>query len=83
MLLKSIIINIKHWGLHLADKKKFKSKADKTTEEEIQEFLAKGGVIQKIPMGVKGYTAVNVWGRRVKKPDTKTTSKTTKTKKKQ
>lgn len=78
MLLESIIINIKHWGLHLADKKK--SKAEKTTEEEIQEFLAKGGVIQKIPMGVKGYTAVNVWGRRVKKPDEKATPKTKKKK---
>lgn len=64
----------------MAEKKK--SKAEKTTDEEIAEFLAKGGVIQKIPMGVKGYTAVNVWGRRVKKPDTKTSTKTTKSKKK-
>jgi hypothetical protein len=64
----------------LAENKK--PKAQKTTEEEIAEFLAKGGVIKKIPMGEKGYTAVNVWGRRVKKPDTETPSKTTKTKKK-
>ena len=64
----------------MADKKK--GKAESTTEQQIAEFLAKGGVIQKIPMGVKGYTAVNVWGRRVKKPSTKTSSKTSKGKKK-
>ena len=66
-------------GTTLAENKK---PAQKTTDEEIQEFLAKGGVIKKIPMGEKGYTAVNVWGRRVKKPDTKTPTKTTKAKKK-
>lgn len=66
----------------MADKKKPKAKAENTSEEEIAAFLANGGVIKKIPMGEKGYTAVNVWGRRIKKPAEEPAPKTTKTKKK-
>jgi len=47
------------------------STQDKTTDEAIQEFLDRGGVIQKVGRNVSGYvegaTSYSAWGR-PKKP---------------
>jgi hypothetical protein len=47
------------------------STKDKTTDEAIQEFLDRGGVIQKVGRNVSGYvegaTSYSAWGR-PKKP---------------
>ena len=40
---------------------------DNTTDEAIKEFLAKGGVIQQIPMGKSGRVegeSYNPWGKK-------------------
>lgn len=48
---------------------KNKPRSENTTKEEIDAFLAKGGVIKKIPYGEKGDITTNIWGRRVKKKE--------------